>query len=277
MRKIGDELQARTGALTGTSKCGEDLKILDLCMAPGGYTASALKYNPTARACGVTLPSEIGGHKLILKSYQSSVMFLDITMLAREFGVDEVPVTHPDRASFRSVRPFFAQTFHLVFCDGQVLRTHRRAEYREPQEARRLTLSQLILALQRISPGGTLVMLLHKIEAWDTAELLYKFSHFSSIQLFKPERKHAIRSSFYLVAQNVQPGSEAAKRAVEAWKQAWWRATFGGDNGTGEMPVMPDESYVRTVINEFGKELIALGKSVWEIQANALSKMEFVK
>lgn len=275
MQGIGDELQASTNALTAISGGGE-VNILDLCMAPGGYTASALKYNPTATACGVTLPPAKGGHELLLKSSRSSVKFLDITMLASEFGVDEVPLTHPEHASFLSERPYLGQTFHLVFCDGQVLRTHQRAEHREQHEALRLTVSQLILALQRIHPGGTLVMLLHKIEAWDTTELLYRFSRFSSIQLFKPERKHAIRSSFYLVAKNVRPDNDAAKQVVEVWKQAWWRATFGGQNGTGEMKVMPDEGYVHTVVDEFGKELIALGRAIWEIQANSLSKMDFV-
>jgi hypothetical protein len=204
-------------------------------------------------------------------------MFLDITMLASEFGVDEVPPRHPEHTSFLVERPYLGQLFHLVFCDGQVLRTHQRAGYREQQEALRLTVSQLILALQRIRAGGTLVMLLHKVEAWDTTELLYQFSRFSSIQLFKPERSHAIRSSFYVVAKNVLPDTEAAKQAVGIWKKAWWRATFGGPNGTGEAKLIPDESDVQAVIDEFGTELISLGRPIWEIQANALSKMDFVK
>jgi hypothetical protein len=198
-------------------------------------------------------------------------------MLAQEMGVSEILPTHPEQAQFLSDRPFLGETFHLVFCDGQVLRTHRRAEHRERHEALRLTVSQLVLALQRIRPGGTLVMLLHKVEAWDTTELLYRFSQFSSIRLFKPERKHAIRSSFYLIAKNIQPQSDGAKEAVGAWKRAWWRATFGGRNGTGQEKAVPNVGCVHAVLNGFGKELIGLGRSVWEIQANALSKMEFVK
>ena len=193
MQGIDDELQTSTNALTVTSERGEVVKILDPCMAPGGYTASALKYNPSAIACGVTLPFAKGGHKLLLQSSRYSVKFLDITMLASEFGVDEVPFAHPEHASFFRERPYLGQTFHLVFYDGQVLRTHQRAEHREQQEALRLTVSQLILALQRIRPGGTLVILLHKLEAWDTTELLYKFSHFSSIQLFRRRLRKSTR------------------------------------------------------------------------------------
>ncbi len=56
-------------------------------------------------------------------------------------------------------RPFLGQTFDLVFCDGQVLRTHSRGEHREHGEPFRLRVSQLILALQRIDAGGTLPLI----------------------------------------------------------------------------------------------------------------------
>lgn len=279
MRSIGDELQAKTNAIVQSSESGEEIKILDLCMAPGGYTDCALKYNPTATACGITLPPAKGGHELLLLSSRSKVSYLDITMLVGEMGVrlDEVPPTHPDYARFLTERPYIEETFHLVFCDGQVLRCHQRAEYREPNEALRLTVSQLVLALQRIRPGGTLVILLHKLEAWDTAQLIYQFRQFSSVALFKPEKKHAIRSSFYLVARNVQPENASAKEAVEGWKRAWRNATFGGQNGTGQEKVMPDAAHVRALLSDFGKDLIQLGQPIWETQANALSKADFVK
>jgi 23S rRNA U2552 (ribose-2'-O)-methylase RlmE/FtsJ len=276
MREIGDELQLSTHAISQALDPGENVKILDLCMAPGGYTASALKYNPGGTAFGITLPPEQGGNEVLLKSSQSTVQYLDITMLAKEFGVDDIPITHPEHASFLDQRPYYGQTFDLVFCDGQVLRTHQRAEYREYFEGLRLTVSQLILALQRIRPGGTLIMLLHKIEAWDTMELLYRFSKFASIQVFKPMKKHAIRSSFYFIAREVQPDGEAAKEAVGMWKQAWWNSTFGGENGIGGRSVAVDEEFVRTVISQFGERFIELGWPIWETQAIALDKMDFV-
>ncbi len=39
-----------------------------------------------------------------------------------------IPASHPDAGSFSSDRPFLDQQFDLVFCDGQVLRTHERPE-----------------------------------------------------------------------------------------------------------------------------------------------------
>ena len=88
-------------------------------MAPGGYTASALKYNPTAKAIGITLPPDKGGHEVFLNSYRSTVLYHDITMFAKEFGVEEVPCTHPEHDSFSLERPFINQRFDFVICDGQ--------------------------------------------------------------------------------------------------------------------------------------------------------------
>ncbi|KFY18607.1 hypothetical protein V493_08468 [Pseudogymnoascus sp. VKM F-4281 (FW-2241)] len=271
MQEIGDEMHGRTHCLSLPSDCEGHMDILDICMAPGGYTASALKYNPGATAFGISLPFEQGGHKVLLKRSRSTILFLDVTMLAKEYGVEIIPSTYPDRTSFREERPFWGQTFQLIFCDGQALRTHERPGYREEFEARRLTVSQLILALQRIRSGGTIVVLLHKIEVWNTLEILYRFSGFSSVQVFKPVKKHAKSSSFYLVASGVQPDSDAAKLAVKEWKRIWWDTTFGGENGTGSRDRTVNEDYVRHVLEEFGSNFIELARPIWEIQEKALS------
>jgi 23S rRNA U2552 (ribose-2'-O)-methylase RlmE/FtsJ len=270
MQQIGDELEGQTHALSQASEGTQEVRILDLCMAPGGYSASALKYNPGAKAFGITLPPTQGGHKVLLKP--SAVLYLDITMLATEFGLENPPAAHPEHKKFLNERPYSEYKFHLIFCDGQVLRTHQRAEHREKHEARRLTVSQLILALQRIRPGGTMIVLLHKVGAWDTVELLYHFNKFSSVQLFKPNKIHALRSSFYLVAKNVQPDADCAKMALDSWKRSWWNATFGGEHGTGGPEVKSSTDYVQTVLDEFGSQLIELGRPVWQIQAIALNR-----
>ncbi|KAL5330891.1 hypothetical protein ACEPPN_000416 [Leptodophora sp. 'Broadleaf-Isolate-01'] len=277
MQEIGDEMQTKTGAFSQVNRPEDGFRILDLCMAPGGYTSSALKYNPAGKATGITLPPGQGGHEVFLNSPRSTVLYQDITMFSKEFGVDEVPVKHPAHASFSMERPFIDQKFDLVICDGQVLRTHKWPEYREATEANRLTSSQLIFALQRIRRGGTLIILLHKIEALDTMELLYTFSRFSDIEVFKPIKKHAIRSTFYLIAKNVQPDAEAGNVAVMAWKKAWWNATFGGDEGTGAGRIEFDDEYAQSIIDSFGDEFTSLAKPVWKIQADALSRSDFVR
>lgn len=79
-------MQAATGALCQNNLSEDEVKILDLCMAPGGYTASALKYNPRARAVGITLPPDIGGHEVFLNSYRSTVFTTTLRYLPRSLA-----------------------------------------------------------------------------------------------------------------------------------------------------------------------------------------------
>ena len=63
MQRIGNEMHE----ITGVMSLVDTRNILDLCMAPGGYSASALKFNPQASVSGATLPEEHGGHKLFVR------------------------------------------------------------------------------------------------------------------------------------------------------------------------------------------------------------------
>ncbi|KAL5411299.1 hypothetical protein PMIN04_010310 [Paraphaeosphaeria minitans] len=198
-------------------------------------------------------------------------------MLAREFGIETVPRCHPDHSLFLAERPFVDQRFQLIFCGGAVLRGVERADYRQNSERTRLTTSQLILAMQRIVPGGTMVVLLRKLENWDVLRLLHQFSSFADIQLFKPQKKHAVRSTFYLVAKNVQPDVESAKAALDEWKKNWSRATFGDIGRTGENAREVDAETVQEIVGEFGQKLIELATPLWKIQASALKRQDFTK
>lgn len=184
-----------------------------------------------------------------------------------------------DHDIFLAQLPFHGQQFQLILCDGQVLRNtlHPRGEHREAFEARRLADSQLILALQLIKHGGPIVMLLHKVEAWDTIELLYQFDSFSEIQLFKPRKHHEIRSSFYLIAKNVQPYANAAQAALKEWKEDWYRSTFGGESGTGEKNSNHDIERMQGILDKFGGRLIEMAEPLWKIQADALAAKDFTR
>jgi 23S rRNA U2552 (ribose-2'-O)-methylase RlmE/FtsJ len=280
MCQIGDELHTNTSTLSFASTFSQQPSVLDLCMAPGGFTASVLKRNHNVKVCGISLPASRGGHKILLKDWRKDprikVYFQDITMLAAEMGVTEIPTAHPDAINFSLTRPFHGQRFDLVFCDGQVLRKHVREEYREKREAWRLLTSQLVLALQRVKNGGRIVVLLHKVDAWETVVLLHMLSKFSSLRLFKPVKKHATRSSFYAVADNVEPRSKGALQAVVRWKKSWHTATFGSDSEYEEECNSLDQD-VDEVLSEFGGELIRLGQPVWEIQRTALRKAPFIQ
>jgi hypothetical protein len=175
-------------------------------------------------------------------------------MLAAEMGVTDTPVDHPDVENF--MPPTFSSddSFDLILCDGQVLRTHTRASYREAREARRLAASQLVLGLERVTPGGTMIVLLHRVELWSTVSLLHKFSKFSSLMLFKPTAGLAKRSSFDMVATKIDPQHPEAELAIEKWKKIWTTATFGTQEDYETVLLEGDET-VGEVLKELDQSL----------------------
>ena len=246
MQEIGDEIQDATGALRLAENNAE---VLDICIGPGGYSAPALKYSPHAYVAGITLPSYLSGHKVHIpcgpRDPRVSVHFTDITMLAAEFGVVDIPGDHPDVSNFSTERPWATKSFDLVFCDGQVLRTHAPhiKSYLEQHKAGRLMCSQLILEMQRIKPGGTFVMLLHRVEKWRTMKSLSMFDNFFHVQLFKPLSCHTTRNAFYLIAKNVQPHQPEALVAINESRAAWKNARFPlfSDEGDQKRPDFIEE------------------------------------
>ncbi|KAH7013655.1 hypothetical protein EDB80DRAFT_890704 [Ilyonectria destructans] len=278
MQGIGKELHRATKAFD-LSHTTNQRAILDMCMAPGGFTASVLKKYPEAHVRAMSLPVEQGGHEVLLKRDNLAVEFLDITMLAGDMGLtkDDIPISHPDREAFILEKKFSAEEkFDLAFCDGQVLRTHQRSEWRELHEARRLTNSQLALSLEHLNSGGTMVILLHKLEAWGTVKLLHTLSRFSTVKLFKHPKCHSMRSSFYVVARNIHSDGELALRAIAEWKEGWKIASLGTDEERN-MAFQAGGKEAQEVLDEFGGRLVALGRTIWSRQAAGLENAKFMK
>ena len=296
--RIGNELNTAThGALSFNLPVPRILAVLDLCLAPGGFTTATLTHNPRVSVHGITLPLALGGYEVRIPRWQTdtriaAIRFLDITMLAGEMGVTVdgdgdgdgvalVPATHPDAGRFLFERPFAGEQFDLVFCGGTVVRNHARAAYRcrAGCESVRLLTSQLVLGLGRLRPGGTLVLVMHRADAWDSVGLLRLFAGFADVVLFKPARAHARKSSFYMVARNVQSGGPEAVEAVEGLKRRWREATFGDggvegegvDEGSEEVLVADGSgSVAESLLAEFGEQLVRMARPVFEIQAKAL-------
>ena len=135
---------------------GQSPRVLDINMAPGGFTQTVLQKHRDARIWGITLPSEIGGLQIMLPGWRDDprvhVEFADITMLSDEMGrpTTSIPIQHPDIAKYSSARPFQDETFDLVFCgmSGATTRVeHTGAEYHESRKWLRLTTSRLVFAL----------------------------------------------------------------------------------------------------------------------------------
>lgn len=277
---MGEELHDCTSAFTPRSTDSTAMEVLDICMAPGDFSSAVLKVHPNARISAITLPKSLNGHDILLRDCRKDlgvqVQLVDVTMLAAEMDVHAVPSNHPDAVNFRFDRPFTDKRYDLIFCDGQVLRMHRRADYREKREAWRLLTSQLVVTMRRIKHNGTVVALLHRLDAWDTVALLHTLSTFSTLDLFKPKKKHAIKSSFYVVAKDVKPHCVALKMAVDRWKEEWRIATFGTDVEYAENRCKYDAT-ARDVLGKFGDQLISLAEPVWQIQSGALLHAPFMK
>lgn len=171
-RKIARELQVATGAFTvgdsssakvpftakhsstDTEKESSDLRGLNLCMAPGGYTKVLLEHNPKMFIDGITLPEGKGGHPVmdsVAEDSRVEVEYQDMNLLASAMGVaaSAIPTNHPDAAEFLTNTPFAKRKYDVVIADGAVLRVHERGEHRleKEREALRLRLSQLIFGL----------------------------------------------------------------------------------------------------------------------------------
>jgi hypothetical protein len=94
--------------------------------------------------------------------------------------------------------------------------------------------------------------------------------------MFKPVKKHAVKSSFYVVAKNVQSPSAELNIAVEGWKKEWHIVTFGTDAEYAENRHNNDNT-VWDVLESSGDQLVMLGEPIWRIQSTALQKAAFMK
>ncbi|KAF0320300.1 hypothetical protein GQ607_012396 [Colletotrichum asianum] len=174
-------------------------------MAPGGFLATAMKLNKNsgAKATGFSLPIADGGYQsLVPKREDIDVGYLDVTMLAADLGFENIPTDHPDTNKFlpRQFEP--GQKFELVICSRSVVPAHNLDDYRKATGPRRLTTSLLALGLERLSPGGTMIVLFQKLEAWTTEAHIYLFKKFcKKIFLFNPKRgvRTARRSTWSLL------------------------------------------------------------------------------
>ncbi|KAH8756000.1 hypothetical protein F5883DRAFT_569828 [Diaporthe sp. PMI_573] len=221
MMRIAEELHNATLGFATKMWPGS---VLDMCVAPGG------------------LPPSDGGYNVLLGGkYKDCVKFLDITMLAEDMGIIDIPAEHPDAGNFLPRQIEETRLFDLVICDGHA-ENHSTA-----------------LGLEHLTPGGTMIILLHKLEAWDT-----------------PTSGHATRSSFYMVARYVRRNDPEAILAIEKWKAVWRAATFGTDEEY-EQAIRKGEQSAEELLEEFGSVLAEGGRVVWETQAKALAKAPFIK
>lgn len=305
MLQVAKEIQERTGIFTSVrhknprSVLAKPIRALDTCMAPGAFSSFFLTQNPRSTLDGLSLPTDLGGHKLLLENAielqqkgrktvdtapaRADVAFTDVTLHPVYLPPGKsLPEDFPDKAAFSSNPPLLPalqtlpthpseRRYEFVIADGAYLRTHAHAQLR-PWEAARLRISQLILGLSFIKPGGSMLILLHHLENWFTFATIYNFSRFAQVDLYKPSRAHMFRSSFYLMVTGVRPEEEVCRKWVGELREAWYAMTFGGEEGLGGMVEMGEGMDVDEMLRVWGEEFVRKGDNVWRTQRDAMKR-----
>ena len=199
------------------------------------------------------------------------VEYGDIPMFGDEMGATEDEKTsHPKLATqFRTAPTTPRGPFDLVIADGAFV---GEDDDIKPLTQLQLLVSQLVFGMNRIKNGGTFFFRLHQFEEWDTLLVLHKFSKFSEMKLCKPSEYHGKVSSFYVVAQKVDPGKIDAKEAVKDWQRMWKAAIFRGCREYVEGEDTVED--VKKVLKDFGEKYRELGTSVINVQLPALQKFQ---
>ncbi|KAF8442745.1 hypothetical protein BGX38DRAFT_1095898, partial [Terfezia claveryi] len=308
MLAIAKDIQDSTGVFTSVrpknprSVLQKPVRCLDTCTAPGAFAQFFLRQNPRATVDGLSLPVESGGYAMLLESANKilgarprpqdkdtvNITWTDITLhpLFLPQGKN-YPEEFPDKPAFDNNPPLpphlqfppskpSDRVYDIVISGSGHLRRCVHAQLR-PWEAGRSLVSKLILGLSFVKPGGSMLIVLHNLEVWNTFATVYNFSRIANIALYKPEWSHAIRSSFYLIATNVQPELDVCKVWVEELKQAWYTMTFGGEEGLGSLVEVGEGLNLDTMLDEWGDEFAVLGQNVWKRQLDALKRKGWVE
>ena len=165
------------------------------------------------------------------------------------------------------------QSFDLVTVDGHHL-THR--EGIRAWDRDRLLVSQMIIALQAVKPGGSVVIKLGKPEEVRTAKILSMFDTIcAELVICKPRTMHQNRSTFYAICKGIGIGSEDGRWAyfLDHLKKLWVEITFGGGEGCGRYMEEEDLDFVMSkdeLVKSYLPRLIELGRGVWKGQADGL-------
>lgn len=193
-------------------------------------------------------------------------------MLAREYDLDPSMVSSDNQFKnflARSQNPWPTKSFDIILCNHGVARRGDKANPRPDEEVEndllRMHAAHIMFSLLHVKEGGTVILLLKKIEAWDTIQILYAFSQFSELSTFKSTDIYAAVAPFVLVAKRVRPGSRAARDLYK--KQKWlWLSVTAPEALNALVPISRKEPSIEEVLKSFGNEYLKLGRQPWEAQ-----------
>ncbi|KAI1784462.1 hypothetical protein LXA43DRAFT_1042378 [Ganoderma leucocontextum] len=276
------------GAVNILPKQHTPFEFLDVCCCPGGFSSFSLHKNPSARGVGLSLPVSSGGHPFMLEGHlRPRYDFIEKDILEYDLS-PRVPGTldSPDRFPDSML-----ERFQLVIIDGHALRTYTSPtqppldDIKEAHLSYRdsLHIAQLIVALEAVRPGGTILTRLSHLESFPATHVLYLLDRLSDeLVVYKPHSMHAYRGTFYVVAKGVlghrAPGDhlELKARYVAGLRQLWSELRWGGPGGCGRRMASGDLDFVvstEEILGEYLDRLITLGRGVWRTQAQGLRRL----
>ena len=298
--QVAQEVEGITGFFTSMrpryphSALVQPIRALHIGSYPWGFSLYFLKENPRSmvdvlefsqKCDGGPFPLEKGLELLGMESQSLGALTTTLTDVSRHSlflpHSKNFPTDSPDRPAFENNPPLplhmqslptktSDQVYSTVFCDFLRLQGPKYGHVLSHWESGRQMVSQLILGLSFIKPGGSIMVWLRHLEYWNTFVTIYRFTKISTVSLYKPTRQYALKSGFYLLARNVQPELGECKDWVEELKRTWYQMTFEGLHGLGN-PVDAGENLdLDKVLNEWGEDFLIMGENVWRIQRDAL-------
>ncbi|KAJ7633118.1 hypothetical protein FB45DRAFT_1058098 [Roridomyces roridus] len=239
MKSVFKELDLRTGCIPRRGP----LRFLDLGCSPGGFTSYILSKNSSAQG--------LDRHRGRFKIFYADLGYYRLGPLPASVSGEKNTLP----AVVQLPSDLTARKFDVVLLDGQQLRSNISTTTTTASGSNRLLISQLIIALQSLKKGGTLVIKLNDLELLSTAKLLYMLDRLSSnLQTFKSVEMHAARGG----AWGWEWSAEGrVGRAVDGLKGLW----------VDTEEIMEQGNLDR---------LVELGRGVWEVQAGALVRLREV-
>ena len=200
---------------------------------------------------------------------------------------NDISKKHSDFEKFQKDEIWIEKQFDFVFCDDQIFRNHSQdiTKHRQRCETKRLICNQLLIALRHVKIGDSMMILLHKIDSWNTVLTLRVFDRFANIAFFKSLTAHKARSSFYFVVKNIQSHHKNALVAVQDWIKIWKNATFRALTNERRKDAFSNhrdnnttlKQQITKIMNEFGERLIALKENAWKIQQKTIRTSHWFK
>ena len=181
-----------------------------LCEAPGGFVQAVEEWvddKAVWKWCAVSLPQNPAFATDRLPLHCGAILFAD--------------VLHDDVLAQLQTSSLTLPV-DLVTADGAVAMDHSSIE----SEHLPLLRAQILLGLQLLRPGGTLVVKCFEVLQRDTCELVGQLTHaFRYVSIIKPNSSRPSNSERYIVCTGFDGTTTTLHTAVRLSEQ--WRATIG--------------------------------------------------